>query len=43
MLKQHIVASGVFLVSQVISPAHAAALMGFEDSAMLMTEIGRYN
>ena len=25
------------------APAQAAALMGFEDSAMLMTEIGRYN
>lgn len=43
MLKQHIVASGAFVLSQMMLPVHAAALMGFEDSAMLMTEIGRYN
>lgn len=34
---------GAFFLSQLVSPVHAAALMGFEDSAMLMTEIGRYN
>ncbi|MBF5038312.1 MULTISPECIES: hypothetical protein [unclassified Methylophilus] len=43
MFKQRYVACGAFLLSQISLPAHAAALMGFEDSAMLMTEIGRYN
>ena len=43
MLKQLCVASGAFLLTPLMMPAHAAALMGFEDSAMLMTEIGRYN
>ncbi|BEV07713.1 hypothetical protein [Methylophilus sp. DW102] len=43
MFKQRYVAYGAFLLSQISLTAHAAALMGFEDSAMLMTEIGRYN
>ncbi|MDT7848332.1 hypothetical protein ACFQ1T_13615 [Methylophilus glucosoxydans] len=43
MFKQRYVACGAFLLSQISLTAHAAALMGFEDSAMLMTEIGRYN
>ena len=43
MFKQHHVALGALLLSQMFSSTHAAALMGFEDSAMLMTEIGRYN
>jgi hypothetical protein len=40
MLKQLFVAS-IFTVSSL--HAHAAALMGFEDSFMLMTETGEYN
>lgn len=40
MVKQLTVAS---LLSLISSHANAAALMGFTDSAMLMTEIGRYN
>lgn len=43
MFKQQYVALGALLLSQLMMPAYAAALMGFEDSAMLMTEIGRYN
>ena len=43
MRKQLCVACGAFLLNPLMMPAHAAALMGFEDSAMLMTEIGRYN
>lgn len=41
MSTQRMVATGTFFI--LVSHAHAAALMGFEDSAMLMTEIGRYN
>lgn len=40
MFKQHFVASLLFALSV---PSHAAALMGFEDSTMMMTEVGRYN
>lgn len=37
---QHYVAS---LALFAVPPCYAAALMGFEDSAMMMTEMGRYN
>lgn len=40
MFKQHIVVFPFMLFSLT---NHAAALMGFEDSVMTMTEIGRYN
>lgn len=43
MFKQRTVAFSAFFLSQSVLPAYAAALMGFEDSAMFMTEIGRYN
>lgn len=43
MFKPYTLVFGTLFLSQFTLPASAAALMGFEDSTMLMTEIGRYN